>query len=90
MKSGADRTHRTCVEAFGFEFNSILECAENSYTYMQQMDFERLTTPMLKETNWVPTILYNRRLTKDSHTGQSPNLKNNLCELFGTHPLCEE
>lgn len=90
MRSGADRTHRQCVESFGFSYNDILACAENEETYGQQMRFEQLTTPALTVTGWVPSVLYNGRLTANSHTGRSPNLRNTLCESnLNTNSVCE-
>lgn len=91
MKKGADRSHRACVESFGFVYDSMLECAESEWAYMQQLNFEQLTTPALVKTNWVPTVLYDGKVTKDSHTGKSPMLKNVLCEfkfIYNMTPSC--
>lgn len=91
MQTGADRTHRACVEQFGFVYDSMLECAESEWAYNMQLSYEQITTPQLIKTNWVPTILYNGQTTKDSHTGKSPVLRNVLCEfkfIYNLTPGC--
>lgn len=90
MAAGSDRTHRVCVEQFGFNFDEIAECAQSDFAVRQQLQFERLTTPVLQTTNWVPTVLYDGKITDYSHTGRSPALKDVLCELLhDTNPACK-
>lgn len=91
MQTGADRTHQACVEAFGVNWNEILQCVESSFAVKQQLGFERITNPVLQSTNWVPTVIYNGQLTDYSHTGNSPPLKDIICSLISNNnPSCLE
>jgi hypothetical protein len=89
MTSGSDRTHQACVEAFGVSYEEILQCVESDFATNQQLGYEQITTPVLTETNWVPTIVYNGKITEFSHTGNAPALKEVLCSLIhNTNPVC--
>lgn len=81
MKIGADRTHKTCVEAFGVSWQDILQCVGSDFATRQQLEFERVSGPVLAATRWVPSVIYNGQISQYTHTGRSPPLKNILCEL---------
>lgn len=90
MTAGADRTHQTCVEAFGVSWDEILQCVASDFATRQQLEYEQITTPVLAQTNWVPTIAYNGKITELSHTGNAPPLKEVLCGLiYNTNPACK-
>lgn len=91
MATGADRSHKTCVEAFGVSWDEILQCVESEFATRQQLDFEKHTTPVITQTNWVPTIVYDGKINELSHTGNAPPLKDVLCGLiYNTNPACKE
>lgn len=85
MQFGADRSHRTCVEGFGVAWSEIMQCVESGFATQRQLDFERHSSPVLKVTKWVPTIVYNGQLTENSHTGKAAPLKNVLCGLIANN-----
>jgi hypothetical protein len=89
MKKGSDRNHRFCVENFGFNYDEIKACAQSDFAVQQQLEFEKFTSSVLFETNWVPTVLYNGKITKYSHTGTSPALSDVFCEFFFAMPVCK-
>lgn len=43
MTPHADRSHRSCVEAFGVDWNEILQCVESDFATQQQLGFEQVT-----------------------------------------------
>lgn len=43
MNFGTDRTHRTCVEQFGFSWAEIEQCANGVVSERQQLGFEQIT-----------------------------------------------
>ncbi|KAG5681786.1 hypothetical protein PVAND_011194 [Polypedilum vanderplanki] len=91
MQFGADRTHQACVEAFGVSWNEILQCVGGEFATKQQLGFERVTTPVLRTTNWVPSIVYNNQITDYTHSGNSPPLKDVICSLISnTNSACLE
>lgn len=91
MQFGADRTHQACVEAFGVSWEEILQCVADDFSTKQQLAFERITGQVLQKTRWVPTVIYNGQLTDYSHTGNSPPLKDVLCQLCsGSNPVCHQ
>ncbi|CRK98817.1 CLUMA_CG012046, isoform A [Clunio marinus] len=90
MVIGADRTHQTCVEQFGFDWNEIVQCTQSEFATRQQLGYEQITTPVLQQTNWVPTIAYNGRIDENSIGGRAPPLKELLCDLiYNTNPACK-
>lgn len=89
MRGTADTTHRECVEEFDLSYDDMLECAESAATDAQMLRFEQLTTPVMRITDFVPTILYNGRLTSNSHPVLSPNLRANICgPIRNANPAC--
>lgn len=91
MAPAADRTHQACVQSFGgVSWDEILQCAESEFATNQQLQYEQITAPVLTQTNWVPTIAYDGRVTEFSHTGRAPPLKEILCDLiYNTNPACK-
>lgn len=90
MRSTADRTHQACVEAFGVPWAEILQCVESEFATKQQLDFEQATSPVLQQTNWVPTIIYDGKITTDSHTGNGRALHEVICEMINNNnPACK-
>lgn len=47
MTAGSDRTHQTCVEAFGVPWNEILQCVESEFATRQQLEYEQITRESL-------------------------------------------
>lgn len=92
MQIGGDRTHQTCVENFGFSWEDILKCVESDFATKQQLAFERVTSPILSITSWVPSVIYNGEMSDYTHTGRSPKLlKEVLCELSSnSKSICNE
>lgn len=43
MTPHADRSHRSCVEAFAVDWNEILQCVESDFATQQQLGFEQVT-----------------------------------------------
>lgn len=90
MRFGADRTHKPCVESFGASWEEILQCVESDFSTNQQLEYERSTTPVLAQTSWVPTVVYNGKITEFSHTDNAPPLKDVLCNLIhNTNSACK-
>jgi hypothetical protein len=90
MTVGTDKTHQTCVEAFGVPWNEILECAASEFATNQQLSYEQITASVLAQTNWVPTVAYNGKISPLSHTGNAPPLKEVLCGMiYNTNPACK-
>lgn len=91
MQFGSDRSHQTCVEAFGVSWQEILQCVQSDFGTKHQLGYERITGPVLQQTSWVPTVVYNGQLTDYSHTGNSPPLKDILCQLCSnSNPACQK
>lgn len=88
MKIGSDVTHRECVEALGWSYDEIVECAESDFALRQQLGYEIITNQHLIVTNWVPTVIYNGELDDMSITRDAPPLKTILCTLIDTHQSC--
>lgn len=90
MRFGADRTHKPCVESFGVSWEEILQCVDSDFSTTQQLGYERSTTPVITQTNWVPTVVYNGKLNEYSHTGKAPAIKEVLCNLIqNTNSACK-
>jgi hypothetical protein len=93
MQIGADRDHRSCVEAFGVSYNDILQCVASQQATEQQLAYEVITMPVLQNTNWVPSVLYNGQLTEYTSAGRQgvPQLITILCELCqNSNPVCSQ
>jgi len=89
MVTGADRTHRECVEAFGMSWEEIAQCAASDFATNQQLEYERISTPVIQHFNWVPTVVYNGQITDISHTGRAAPLKEIICDfIHNTNPAC--
>ena len=44
---------------------------------------------VIPQFNWVPTIVYNDKITDISHSGRAPPLKDILCDFIrNTNPEC--
>lgn len=43
MQSGADRTHKACVDLFGVDWNEILTCVQSDFATNQQLGYEQVT-----------------------------------------------
>lgn len=39
-----DRTHQQCVEAFGVDWNEILQCVGSEFASRQQLAYEQITS----------------------------------------------
>jgi hypothetical protein len=91
MQFDADRTHRTCVEAFGVSWNEILNCAGSDFANNQQLEFERITKPVLSQTNWVPSVIFNGQLNEYTrYSSSTPPLKDIICAFISnSNPACE-
>lgn len=91
MQFNSDRDHRSCVEAFGVPYSEILQCVNSQQAINQQLEYEKITIPVLQNTNWVPSVLYNGQLTQYSSAGRSgvPQLIEILCQLCdNNNPVC--
>lgn len=43
MSADADRSHRTCVEALGFSWDEIAQCAQSDFATNQQLEYEKIS-----------------------------------------------
>lgn len=90
MTFGSDASHQPCVEQFGVPWAEILACTDSDFATNQQLTYEKHTKPVVDNTNWVPTIVYNGEITDFSNTGKAPALKEVLCSLiYNTNPACK-
>lgn len=80
---GINADHQRCVEAFGVNYNDILQCAASQQATEQQLGYEKITLPVLQNTNWVPSVLYNGQITEYTSAGRAgvPLLLDILCQL---------
>lgn len=90
-KINADHQH--CVEAFGVNYNEILQCVQSQQATQQQINYEAITKPVLEYTNWVPSVLYNGQITEYTSAGRTgvPQLIDILCQLCSNNnPACPQ
>ena len=57
MQAGADRSHRTCVEAFGVSWNEIVQCVESDFATNQQLEYEKMSCKLSCQLILVDTFM---------------------------------